>query len=114
MPWLCGRKAISILRFFYLSQAELPALPTKRFTMRRITLLDALLKAALAGHLLKGKSIEDAAAALFISPHTARTHLKHLHEDRNASADGTCGAYIFVHPVSPLRPIETTAQIISR
>jgi DNA-binding CsgD family transcriptional regulator len=35
-------------------------------------------EAALAVVLLKGKSIEDAAAELFISPHTARTHLKRI------------------------------------
>jgi DNA-binding CsgD family transcriptional regulator len=35
-------------------------------------------EAALAVILLKGKSIEDAAAELFISPHTARTHLKRI------------------------------------
>jgi DNA-binding CsgD family transcriptional regulator len=35
-------------------------------------------EAALAGHLLRGKSIEEAAGALFISPHTARTHLKRI------------------------------------
>ena len=35
-------------------------------------------EAALAAHLLKGKSIEEAAAGLFISPHTARTHLKRI------------------------------------
>jgi DNA-binding CsgD family transcriptional regulator len=35
-------------------------------------------EAALAGHLLRGKSIEEAADALFISPHTARTHLKRI------------------------------------
>jgi DNA-binding CsgD family transcriptional regulator len=35
-------------------------------------------EAALATILLKGKSIEDAAAELFISPHTARTHLKRI------------------------------------
>jgi DNA-binding CsgD family transcriptional regulator len=35
-------------------------------------------EAALAGFLLRGKSIEDAAEQLFISPHTARTHLKRI------------------------------------
>jgi DNA-binding CsgD family transcriptional regulator len=35
-------------------------------------------EAALATILLRGKSIEDAAAELFISPHTARTHLKRI------------------------------------
>jgi DNA-binding CsgD family transcriptional regulator len=35
-------------------------------------------EAGLAAHLLKGKSIEEAAEALFISPHTARTHLKRI------------------------------------
>jgi DNA-binding CsgD family transcriptional regulator len=35
-------------------------------------------EAALASILLKGKSIDDAAAELFISPHTARTHLKRI------------------------------------
>ncbi len=35
-------------------------------------------EAALAAILLHGKSIEDAAADLFISPHTARTHLKRI------------------------------------
>jgi DNA-binding CsgD family transcriptional regulator len=35
-------------------------------------------EAALAAHLMKGKSIEEAAAELFISPHTARTHLKRI------------------------------------
>jgi DNA-binding CsgD family transcriptional regulator len=35
-------------------------------------------EAGLAAHLLKGKSIDDAAAQLFISPHTARTHLKRI------------------------------------
>jgi DNA-binding CsgD family transcriptional regulator len=35
-------------------------------------------EAALATILLKGKSIEEAAAELFISPHTARTHLKRI------------------------------------
>jgi DNA-binding CsgD family transcriptional regulator len=35
-------------------------------------------EAALAVILLKGKSIEDAAVELFISPHTARTHLKRI------------------------------------
>jgi len=35
-------------------------------------------EAALAAYLLKGKSIDEAAEALFISPHTARTHLKRI------------------------------------
>jgi len=35
-------------------------------------------EAQLAAILLKGKSIEEAAAELFISPHTARTHLKRI------------------------------------
>jgi DNA-binding CsgD family transcriptional regulator len=35
-------------------------------------------EAALVKHLVQGKSIEDAAAELFISPHTARTHLKRI------------------------------------
>jgi DNA-binding CsgD family transcriptional regulator len=35
-------------------------------------------EASLAAHLVQGKSIEDAAAELFISPHTARTHLKRI------------------------------------
>jgi DNA-binding CsgD family transcriptional regulator len=35
-------------------------------------------EAALAAHLLQGKAIEQAAAELFISPHTARTHLKRI------------------------------------
>jgi DNA-binding CsgD family transcriptional regulator len=35
-------------------------------------------EAVLASILLKGKSIDDAAAELFISPHTARTHLKRI------------------------------------
>jgi DNA-binding CsgD family transcriptional regulator len=35
-------------------------------------------EAALAAHLLNGKSIEEAAEQLFISPHTARTHLKRI------------------------------------
>jgi DNA-binding CsgD family transcriptional regulator len=35
-------------------------------------------EAGLATHLLRGKSIEEAAASLFISPHTARTHLKRI------------------------------------
>jgi DNA-binding CsgD family transcriptional regulator len=35
-------------------------------------------EAALAVLLVRGKSIEDAAAELFISPHTARTHLKRI------------------------------------
>jgi DNA-binding CsgD family transcriptional regulator len=35
-------------------------------------------EAALAVHLVRGKSIEEAAAELFISPHTARTHLKRI------------------------------------
>jgi DNA-binding CsgD family transcriptional regulator len=35
-------------------------------------------EAALAAILLQGKSIEEAAAQLFISPHTARTHLKRI------------------------------------
>lgn len=35
-------------------------------------------EAALAAELVQGKSIEEAAAALFISPHTARTHLKRI------------------------------------
>ncbi len=35
-------------------------------------------EAGLATHLVKGKSIEEAAAAMFISPHTARTHLKRI------------------------------------
>ncbi len=35
-------------------------------------------EAQLAAILLKGKSIENAAAELFISPHTARTHLKRI------------------------------------
>jgi DNA-binding CsgD family transcriptional regulator len=35
-------------------------------------------EAALASILLRGKSIEEAAAELFISPHTARTHLKRI------------------------------------
>jgi len=35
-------------------------------------------EAALAAILMQGKSIDDAAAQLFISPHTARTHLKRI------------------------------------
>ncbi len=35
-------------------------------------------EAALTAHLLRGKSIEEAAAELFISHHTARTHLKRI------------------------------------
>jgi DNA-binding CsgD family transcriptional regulator len=35
-------------------------------------------EASLAAQLLRGKSIEEAAEALFISPHTARTHLKRI------------------------------------
>ncbi|MGA7220233.1 MAG: helix-turn-helix transcriptional regulator [Candidatus Sulfotelmatobacter sp.] len=35
-------------------------------------------EASLAKHLLAGKSIDEAAAELFISPHTARTHLKRI------------------------------------
>ena len=35
-------------------------------------------EAALAAHLMRGKSIEEAAHELFISPHTARTHLKRI------------------------------------
>ncbi len=35
-------------------------------------------EASLAAKLVQGKSIEDAAADLFISPHTARTHLKRI------------------------------------
>jgi DNA-binding CsgD family transcriptional regulator len=35
-------------------------------------------EAALAVLLVRGKSIDDAAAELFISPHTARTHLKRI------------------------------------
>jgi len=35
-------------------------------------------EAALAAHLVQGKSIEDAAGVLFISTHTARTHLKRI------------------------------------
>ena len=35
-------------------------------------------EAGLAAHLLRGKSIEEAAELLFISPHTARTHLKRI------------------------------------
>ncbi len=35
-------------------------------------------EAGLADYLLRGKSIEEAADALFISPHTARTHLKRI------------------------------------
>jgi DNA-binding CsgD family transcriptional regulator len=35
-------------------------------------------EASLASKLVQGKSIEDAAAELFISPHTARTHLKRI------------------------------------
>jgi DNA-binding CsgD family transcriptional regulator len=35
-------------------------------------------EAALASYLLRGKSIEEAAEQLFISPHTARTHLKRI------------------------------------
>jgi len=35
-------------------------------------------EAALAAILIQGKSIEEAAEALFISPHTARTHLKRI------------------------------------
>jgi DNA-binding CsgD family transcriptional regulator len=35
-------------------------------------------EAGLATHLVKGQSIEEAAAAMFISPHTARTHLKRI------------------------------------
>jgi DNA-binding CsgD family transcriptional regulator len=35
-------------------------------------------EAALAAHLLRGKSIEEAAELLFVSPHTARTHLKRI------------------------------------
>jgi|HubBroStandDraft_1064217.scaffolds.fasta_scaffold00014_73 DNA-binding CsgD family transcriptional regulator len=35
-------------------------------------------EAVLAVHLVRGKSIEEAAEELFISPHTARTHLKRI------------------------------------
>jgi DNA-binding CsgD family transcriptional regulator len=35
-------------------------------------------EAGMAAHLLRGKSIEEAAGLLFISPHTARTHLKRI------------------------------------
>ncbi len=35
-------------------------------------------EAALAVHLVQGKSLDEAAAELFISPHTARTHLKRI------------------------------------
>lgn len=35
-------------------------------------------EAALAAKLIQGKSIEEAAAELFVSPHTARTHLKRI------------------------------------
>jgi DNA-binding CsgD family transcriptional regulator len=35
-------------------------------------------EAALAVHLVRGKSVEEAADELFISPHTARTHLKRI------------------------------------
>jgi DNA-binding CsgD family transcriptional regulator len=35
-------------------------------------------EAALATYLFRGKSIEEAATELFISPHTARTHLKRI------------------------------------
>jgi DNA-binding CsgD family transcriptional regulator len=35
-------------------------------------------EASLAAKLVQGKSIEDAASELFISPHTARTHLKRI------------------------------------
>lgn len=35
-------------------------------------------EAALAASLMRGKSVEDAAGELFISPHTARTHLKRI------------------------------------
>jgi DNA-binding CsgD family transcriptional regulator len=35
-------------------------------------------EAALASSLMRGKSIEEAATELFISPHTARTHLKRI------------------------------------
>jgi DNA-binding CsgD family transcriptional regulator len=35
-------------------------------------------EAALAASLMRGKSIEEAATELFISPHTARTHLKRI------------------------------------
>lgn len=35
-------------------------------------------EAALTAKLVQGKSIEEAAEALFISPHTARTHLKRI------------------------------------
>ncbi len=35
-------------------------------------------EAALATQLIQGQSIEDAATALFISAHTARTHLKRI------------------------------------
>jgi DNA-binding CsgD family transcriptional regulator len=35
-------------------------------------------EAALAVRLVQGKSLDDAAAELFISPHTARTHLKRI------------------------------------
>ncbi|HTS35614.1 MAG TPA: helix-turn-helix transcriptional regulator [Candidatus Solibacter sp.] len=35
-------------------------------------------EAALAASLMRGKSIEEAADELFISPHTARTHLKRI------------------------------------
>ncbi len=35
-------------------------------------------EAGLATHLIQGQSIEDAAAGLFISAHTARTHLKRI------------------------------------
>jgi DNA-binding CsgD family transcriptional regulator len=35
-------------------------------------------EASLAAKLIQGKSIEDAASELFVSPHTARTHLKRI------------------------------------
>jgi DNA-binding CsgD family transcriptional regulator len=35
-------------------------------------------EAALAGHLMRGKSIADAAGELFLSVHTVRTHLKRI------------------------------------
>lgn len=35
-------------------------------------------EAGLTTKLVQGKSLEEAAAALFISPHTARTHLKRI------------------------------------
>jgi hypothetical protein len=56
-------------------------------------------EAALAAILIKGKSIEEAAEELFISPHTAHAPETYLYENRHASTVGTGRANLLHHPV---------------